>query len=79
MTNENVKMMADRLAGKSGRCTQPGLVVDLTACWFKMQGYGADAKALFKVMEPTLRGLPFRPAHVVLRQGSQETETRVDL
>ncbi|MFD0435016.1 hypothetical protein ACWEGX_42310 [Streptomyces chartreusis] len=44
-----------------------------------LYAYGADAKALFKVMEPTLRGLPFRPAHVVLRQGSRETETRVDL
>ncbi|MGW1004461.1 hypothetical protein [Streptomyces sp. NPDC002520] len=44
-----------------------------------LYAYGTDANALFKVMEPTLRGLPFRPAHVVLRQGSQETETRVDL
>lgn len=33
--------------------------------------YGADAEALFEVMEPTLRGLPFRPAHVVLRKGSR--------
>ncbi|WP_326725369.1 hypothetical protein OHT59_44310 [Streptomyces sp. NBC_00243] len=41
--------------------------------------YGPDAEAHFKVMEPTLRGLPFRPAYVVLRQGSDETETRVDL
>ncbi|MFJ8020526.1 hypothetical protein [Streptomyces sp. NPDC096311] len=41
--------------------------------------YGADAEALFKVMEPMLRSLPLRPAHVVLRQGSQERETRVDL
>lgn len=39
--------------------------------------YGPDAEALFKVMEPTLRGLPFRPAHVVLRRGSRES--RVDL
>ncbi|MFG3017378.1 hypothetical protein ACGFZQ_02295 [Streptomyces sp. NPDC048254] len=44
-----------------------------------LYAYGADAEALFKVMEPTLRGVPFRPAHVVLRQGSRETETRVDL
>lgn len=41
--------------------------------------YGADAEALFKVMEPTLRSLPFRPAHVVLRRGSRETESRLDL
>ncbi|MEU2976610.1 hypothetical protein ABZ678_06260 [Streptomyces hirsutus] len=41
--------------------------------------YGADAEALFKVMEPTLRSVPFRPAHVVLRRGSRETESRVDL
>ncbi|MGW9494826.1 hypothetical protein ACWG5P_10615 [Streptomyces prasinus] len=41
--------------------------------------YGADAEALFKVMELTLRSLPFRPAHVVLRRGSRETESRVDL
>jgi len=41
--------------------------------------YGPDAEALFEVMEPTLRGLPFRPAHVVLRQGIDEVETRVDL
>ncbi|MET8221339.1 hypothetical protein [Streptomyces hirsutus] len=41
--------------------------------------YGADAEALFKVMEPTLRSLPFRPAHVVLRRGGRETESRVDL
>ncbi|MGW7165383.1 hypothetical protein ACWGH3_08780 [Streptomyces sp. NPDC054884] len=31
--------------------------------------YGADAGVHFQVMEPILRGLPFRPAHVVLRQG----------
>ncbi|MFD8380637.1 hypothetical protein ACFV2X_19150 [Streptomyces sp. NPDC059679] len=41
-----------------------------------LYAYGADAAALFKVMEPTLRGLPFRPAHVVLRQGSRVTESR---
>ncbi|MGW0879378.1 hypothetical protein [Streptomyces sp. NPDC002671] len=44
-----------------------------------LYAYGADAEALFKVMEPTLRSLPFRPAHVVLRQGISETESRVDL
>ncbi|MFJ8857062.1 hypothetical protein ACIRD8_01385 [Streptomyces sp. NPDC102451] len=31
--------------------------------------YGPDAEALFRVMEPALRMLPFRPAHVVLRYG----------
>ncbi|MEU9781158.1 hypothetical protein AB0H92_09335 [Streptomyces phaeochromogenes] len=41
--------------------------------------YGQDAEALFKVMEPTLRSLPLRPAHVVLRRGSRETESRVNL
>ncbi|MFC8826249.1 hypothetical protein ACFT9I_12965 [Streptomyces sp. NPDC057137] len=41
--------------------------------------YGPDAQALFGVMEPILRSLPMRPAHVVLRQGSPETETCVDL
>ncbi|WP_037678411.1 hypothetical protein [Streptomyces griseus] len=44
-----------------------------------LYAYGADAEALFKVMEPMLRGLPLRPAHVVLRQGRQEMETRLDL
>ncbi|MCX4907397.1 hypothetical protein [Streptomyces sp. NBC_00878] len=39
--------------------------------------YGPDADALFKVLEPTLRSLPFRPAHVLLRRG--DNETRVDL
>lgn len=39
--------------------------------------YGPDADALFKVLEPTLRNLPFRPAHVLLRRG--DNETRVDL
>lgn len=43
-----------------------------------LYAYGADAEALFKVMEPTLHGLPFRLAHVVLRQGSPETESRVE-
>ncbi|MET8643481.1 hypothetical protein ABZX69_12495 [Streptomyces sp. NPDC004074] len=31
--------------------------------------YGPDAKALYRAMEPHLRALPFRPAHVVLRYG----------
>ncbi|WP_317445394.1 hypothetical protein [Streptomyces collinus] len=44
-----------------------------------LYAYGKDAEALFRVMEPTLRGLPFRPAHVVLRQGSREAQSRVDL
>jgi hypothetical protein len=39
--------------------------------------YGPDADVLFKVMEPTLRGLPFRPAHVFLRRG--DSEARVEL
>lgn len=39
--------------------------------------YGPDADALFKVLEPTLRNLPFRPAYVRLRRGGNET--RVDL
>lgn len=41
-----------------------------------LYAYGPDA-AVFKVMEPTLRSLPFRPAHVHTRQG--DVETRVDL
>jgi hypothetical protein len=44
-----------------------------------LYAYGANAEELFKVMEPTLRSLPFRPAHVVLRRESRETESRVDL
>ncbi|MFK0281991.1 hypothetical protein ACIQVL_16185 [Streptomyces sp. NPDC090499] len=44
-----------------------------------LYAYGKDAESLFKVMEPTLRAVPFRPAHVVLRQGSREAESRVDL
>ncbi|MFE4817826.1 hypothetical protein ACFRFU_15655 [Streptomyces sp. NPDC056704] len=39
--------------------------------------YGPDVDALFKVLEPTLSSLPFRPAHVILRRG--DNETRVDL
>ncbi|MEU1411548.1 hypothetical protein [Streptomyces sp. NPDC005731] len=42
-----------------------------------LYAYGLDADALFKVMEPTLRSLPFRPAYVVLRRGDHES--RVDL
>ncbi|MEU1407801.1 hypothetical protein ABZ471_36685 [Streptomyces sp. NPDC005728] len=42
-----------------------------------LYAYGPDADALFKVMEPTLRGLPFRPAHVVVRRG--DSESRIDL
>ncbi|MGP4085112.1 hypothetical protein [Streptomyces sp. KR55] len=42
-----------------------------------LYAYGPDADALFKVMESTLRSLPFRPAHVVLRRG--DIESRVDL
>lgn len=44
--------------------------------------YGPDAHALFAVMEPTLRELPFRPAHAVLREGSagdaEARESRVE-
>ena len=35
-----------------------------------LYAYGPDADALFAVMAPTLRGLPFRPARVLLRYGS---------
>ncbi|MFF9491580.1 hypothetical protein [Streptomyces flaveolus] len=44
-----------------------------------LYAYGADAGALFRVMEPTLRSLPFRPAHVALRRESRESESQVDL
>ena len=48
-----------------------------------LYAYGPDADALFAVMGDTLRGLPFRPAHVVLRYGSAAdpavVEHRVDL
>lgn len=48
-----------------------------------LYAYGPDADALFGVMESTLRGLPLRPAHVVLRYGSAAdpsvAEARVDL
>ncbi|MFF4471760.1 hypothetical protein ACFYZ3_19590 [Streptomyces sp. NPDC001599] len=44
-----------------------------------LYAYGADAAALFRAMEPILRSLPFRPAHVVLRRESRESESRVDL
>ncbi|MFF4552030.1 hypothetical protein [Streptomyces sp. NPDC001422] len=36
--------------------------------------YGPDAKALYRVMEPHLRALPFRPAHVVLRYGEPDDD-----
>jgi hypothetical protein len=42
--------------------------------------YGPDARALYAIMEPMLRELPFRPAHVVLRHDSATgAESRVDL
>lgn len=44
--------------------------------------YGPDAGALYRVMEPDLRALPFRPAHVVLRYGEAADEVvrvRIDL
>ncbi|MEV6702327.1 hypothetical protein AB0M68_35180 [Streptomyces sp. NPDC051453] len=44
-----------------------------------LYAYGANATTLFKVMEATLRSLPFRPAYVVLRNESREAESRVDL
>jgi hypothetical protein len=48
-----------------------------------LYAYGPDADALFAVMEAALRGLPFRPAHVILRYGSAADPTaaqvRVDL
>ncbi|MEU9912362.1 hypothetical protein [Streptomyces sp. NPDC051001] len=44
-----------------------------------LYAYGPDAEALFKVMEPILRRLSLRPAHVLLRQGSRATESRVEL
>ncbi|MFJ5707638.1 hypothetical protein [Streptomyces sp. NPDC093105] len=36
--------------------------------------YGPDADALYRVMEPGLRALPFRPAHVVLRYGEPDDD-----
>ncbi|MEU0371878.1 hypothetical protein ABZ070_16760 [Streptomyces sp. NPDC006283] len=48
-----------------------------------LYAYGPEADALFAVMEPVLHGLPFRPAHVVLRYGSVDdpsaSEHRIDL
>ncbi|MGW7364071.1 hypothetical protein ACWGI8_11730 [Streptomyces sp. NPDC054841] len=48
-----------------------------------LYSYGPDADALFKVMEPALRELPFRPAYVVLRRGDAgdagAVVSRVDL
>jgi hypothetical protein len=35
-----------------------------------LYAYGPDADALFAVMEPTLRDVPFRPARALLRYGS---------
>lgn len=37
--------------------------------------YGPDADALYRVMEPGLRGLPFRPAYVILRYGEAGDES----
>ncbi|MDN3023465.1 hypothetical protein [Streptomyces sp. S.PB5] len=44
-----------------------------------LYAYGVDGEALFKVMEPALRALPLRPAHVVVRQARGDVEVRVDL
>jgi hypothetical protein len=48
-----------------------------------LYAYGPDADALFAVMAPVLRDIPFRPAHIVLRYGSASdpsaAELRVDL
>ena len=48
-----------------------------------LYAYGPDADALYAVMAPVLRSLPFRPAHVILRYGSASdasaAEHRVDL
>jgi hypothetical protein len=47
-----------------------------------LYAYGPDAKALYRVMEPALRALPFRPAHVVLRYGEPAddvVEDRIEL
>ncbi|MEJ8640256.1 hypothetical protein WKI68_00175 [Streptomyces sp. MS1.HAVA.3] len=44
--------------------------------------YGPDAEALYRVMEPCLRALPFRPAHVVLWDGEPADNVvreRIDL
>ncbi|WP_079171253.1 MULTISPECIES: hypothetical protein [unclassified Streptomyces] len=44
--------------------------------------YGPDADALYRVMEPELRALPYRPAHVVLRYGGPDDDAaghRIDL
>ncbi|MFF3950998.1 hypothetical protein ACFYYN_40285 [Streptomyces sp. NPDC001902] len=43
---------------------------------------GPDAEALYQVMEPGLRALPYRPAHVVLRYGEPADDVameRIDL
>lgn len=48
-----------------------------------LYAYGPDAETLFAAMEPALRALSFRPAHVILRYGSASdpsaTKQRVDL
>ena len=48
-----------------------------------LYAYGPDADALYAVMEPLLRQIPFRPAHVFLRHGSASDPTaaehRIDL
>ncbi|PBC60982.1 hypothetical protein BKI49_26775 [Streptomyces sp. Tue6028] len=44
--------------------------------------YGPDAESLYRLMEPGLRALPFRPAHVVLRHGEPADDVvrqRIDL
>lgn len=48
-----------------------------------LYAYGPDADALYAVMEPLLRQVPFRPAHVFVRHGSASDPTaaehRIDL
>lgn len=44
-----------------------------------LYAYGPDAEALFTVMEPMLRVLPFRPAYVIVRRGDRATESRIEL
>ncbi|MGW2559799.1 hypothetical protein ACWCXB_11230 [Streptomyces sp. NPDC001514] len=49
---------------------------------FVLLAYGPDADALYRVMAPGLRALPFRPAHVVLRYGEpadRAIEERIEL
>ncbi|MFJ4849696.1 MULTISPECIES: hypothetical protein [unclassified Streptomyces] len=40
-----------------------------------LYAYGPDADALFAVLEPGLRALPFRPAHVVLCREADVSRT----